>query len=177
MVADNGIFRMSQTQDYGSVITSSAGGQVFIAQKFAFSDLPQVTSFQAIFDQYKIEALEIWITPSSTTSPSVLPSQYVAVVDYDEATNPSSFAQLLQYQNVNEVPFTNGVYYHFTPHTGMSIGAPGTFGGAGNITAPWIDSASPSTPHYGIKIGMYASAVTVSLQIRARFHMAFRNLF
>jgi len=171
--SDNRPYRFAQIADYGTLVTTSAGGQTFGSQAFKLNDLSQAASFQAIFDQYRIAAVEVWITTTSTTGISN-PSAYTSVVDYDDAVVPSNVSQLLQYTNCAEVPLTNGVYFHFVPHATATLQ---TGSGVETVPAPWINSATPAVLHYGIKVASYTTAITYQIQCRARFHVEFRNVF
>jgi len=171
--SDNRPYKFSQMADYGTLVTTSAGGQTFGATAFKLNDLSQAASFQAIFDQYRISSVEVWINTTSTTGiPN--PPAYTAVVDYDDAVVPSNVSQLLQYTNAAEVPLTNGVYFHFTPHATATLQ---TGSGVETVPAPWINSATPAVLHYGVKVGSYATSTTYQIQARARFHVEFRNVF
>jgi len=171
--ADNRPYRFAQMVDYGTLVTTSAGGQTFGATSFKLNDLTQASSFQAIFDQYRIASVEIWVNTTSTTGiPN--PPAYVAVIDYDDAVVPSNITQLLQYTNCAEVPLTNGVYYHIIPHATATLNSGS---GVETLPHPWINSATPAVLHYGLKVGSYATSTTYQIQARARFHVEFRNVF
>jgi len=171
--SDNRPYKFVQTIDYGTLVTTSAGGQVFFAKGFSANDLPQISSFQALFDQYRISAVEVYLTTSSSTGISN-PVSWFAAVDYDDATTPSNTNALLQYTNVVEAPLSNAVYFHFTPH---AVGNLATGSGAMNLPAPWINSATPSVVHYGVKGASYATATTYQISCRVRMHVDFRNVF
>jgi len=171
--SDNRPYRFSQIADYGTLVTTSAGGQTFGSTGFKLNDLTQASSFQAIFDQYRIAAVEVWITTTSTTG-ILNPPSYCTVVDYDDAVVPSNVSQLLQYTNCAEIPLICGSYYHFVPHATAVLN---TGSGVETVPAPWINSATPAVIHYGIKVASYATATTFQIQCRARFHVEFRNVF
>jgi len=171
--SDNRPYRFSQMVDYGTLVTTSAGGQTFGATAFKLNDLTQASSFQAIFDQYRIASVEVWVACTSTTG-ILNPPLMCAVVDYDDAVVPSNITQLLQYTNCAEVPLTNGVYYHIIPHATATLNSGS---GVETVPHPWINSATPAVLHYGVKVGSYATATTFQIQCRARFHVEFRNVF
>jgi len=166
-----------QNIEYGLVLTSSAGGATFFAKSFVFSDLPQVTSFTALFDQYKIDSIEVWITPTSTTNLNQTVVLYDAVVDYDDDTTPTTINQLLNYTNCVQQTATSGVYFRFVPHVAVAAFGGGVFTSFKNERASWIDSGSPAVRHYGIKMACTSAVNTVVFELRGRMHFSTRNVF
>jgi len=177
LVTGNRVYRCTQFVEYGNQFTSSGGGEVDGAKYFILNDLTQVSSFTSLFDQYKIEEIEIWW--STTASGLVGASdntRWLNVIDYDDA-NALTFNQLLQYPNVEDLSRNEGCYRRFRPHiatAAYNAGSP-VFSGFANETG-WIDSGSPSVQHYGAKVALSATASTYVLTLRARFHLAFRNV-
>lgn len=174
---DNRTFEFCQLVDLGSVLTSSAGAATFYGTAFNAAQLIQISSIQALFDQYKIKELEVWITPVLSAATTVTSLLYSAV-DYDSSATPSSINQITQYQNVMETNATNGHYRRWRPHVGMAVGIPNTsVQGMGNVVAPWIDSLTTGVNHNGLVIAMAASATTVTLNLRVRYTVQVRNVF
>jgi hypothetical protein len=170
---DNQVFKIIQSFDSGTFLTSSAGGDVFSATSFLLSFLPQYTSFTAVFDQYRIAMIEIWITPTyqdyiggSSTA------RYLTVIDYDDDATPTTTGQLLSYANCTDLSPYTGVYRKFVPHCASSGPSSNL-----NVAAPWFDSASSSAKHFGLKCGMFSSTITSSLQLKTRYTVEFRNVF
>jgi len=170
---DNQIYHIIQSFDSGTFLTSSAGADVFSATSFLLSFLPQYASLIAVFDQYRIAMIECWITPTyQDTSGGNSNSRYLTVIDYDDDNTPSTTGQLLSYSNCTDTSSYTGVYRKFVPHCASS--GPST---NLNVTAPWIDSASSSAKHFGLKVGLFTSNVTTTLQLKTRYHVEFRNVF
>jgi hypothetical protein len=175
---DNSVHRFIQTTDNGVVFSSNASIPTFYARAFTFGDVVQQSSFATLFDQYKIAEVEVWISPViSAASASVpAPVTWYSVVDYDDATSPTALSTFQQYTNVVTTPTTSGHYIRFKPHVAESLYS-GAFTSFGNIKAPWIDVASPSVQHYGIKVGCNVSATTINFQLQMRLHFECRNVF
>lgn len=170
---DNRVYSMKQFIDYGTILTSSAGGEVDFARAFTFSDLQSVGSFQAVFDQYKIDKIELWIWPSNAPVSGSFGSysRWLSVIDYDD-TAALTANSLLQYQNCVELSANSALYREFRPHIALL----GQSSGNINVPSKWIDcAASSSVPHYGLKIVSYSTAITFTLNMRACYHMSFRN--
>jgi len=166
-----------QNIEYGLVLTSSAGAATFFAKSFILSDLPQQSSFTTLFDQYKIDNIEVWVTPTSTTNLNQTVVLWDAVIDYDDDTTPVTINQLLNYTNCVQQTATNGTYFRFRPHIAVGAYTGSVFTGFRNMPSDWIDSASVSVRHYGIKIGCTSAVNTVVFELRARMHFSTRNIF
>jgi hypothetical protein len=167
---DNRTYRTVQSVDYGAVLTSSSGGAVYYAKFFSFGDLDQVSSLASIFDQYRIDEIEVWASTVGSTLTGL--ANLYGVVDYDDANNLSSLAAARQYSNCMEVPIDTGIYFSFRPHTALSAAG----SGQPNVPFPWTNSATQGQPAYGVKFAMGSSSVTRILYVNARFHLTFRNI-
>lgn len=180
---DNKIHRFIQSSNLTTVLTSNTSAFQGYARSFTFSDLVQATSFQTIFDQYRITDLEVWLIPGYTNSSSFTPGvsgQLYTVTDYDDDTTPSSSNNLLQYTNVMQGPPILGHYRRWKPHVAEALYGGGAFTSYGNIPAPWIDMSSSSVKHYGFKAGVDpagSSGSVVSYGLNIRIHFECRNVF
>jgi hypothetical protein len=174
---DNKVHSFIQSLDFGNVVTTSNTVPTFYSRAFTFNDVQQVTSFTSLFDQYKIDLLEIWFQPEvNLTSGAVSNPFWYSVVDYDDATTPTGLNQLQQYTNVIETTFRDGHYMRFQPHVAVAAYS-GAFTSFLNQKSTWIDSASPSVQHYGIKAGMNVTPSTINLHLCVRIHFSCRNVF
>jgi len=176
--SDNMVHHFVQTVEYGNLLTTSAGGAVFLGKSFVFSDLPQASSFTALFDQYKVDKIELWVYPTSTTANNQqTPVLWDLVIDYDDDNTPTTIAQLQNYTNCIEQSANCGAYVCFQPHVAQALYGGGVFTSFGNKPCGWIDSGSPGVRQYGIKMACTSAAVTYVFQVRARFHISTRNTF
>lgn len=173
---DNSEHHFIQTNDLGVVVTTSTTVPVFYARSFTYTDVNQVTSFTAIFDQYRIDEVEVWMVPNLSATTNNSPSLWYSVVDYDDAVAPTMLATLQQYTNVIMTPMSNGHYVRFKPHCAEAVYA-GAFTSYGNILAPWIDSTSSSVQHYGFKAGFNSTPNAYGVQMVIRFHFSCRNVY
>jgi len=173
---DNSAHHFIQTQDYGTILTTSNTVPTFTSKSFTFNDVQQVASFQALFDQYRIDEVEAWIAPVKASAADGNNANWYSVVDYDDAATPTGLGSLQQYTNVITTPMTNGHYIRFKPHVAESLYS-GTFTSFGNIKAPWIDSASPGVQHYGLKMGFNVTPTALAINLIVRLHFSCRNTF
>jgi len=179
---DNKVYRIHQEVNFGPQSTSSAGGEVVYTQSFVLSNLPQVSALTAVFDQYKIDTVEVWIIPNTNTTGNAAGFDgytISSVIDYDDdSTSGVTSASLQQYQNCVMSSRFEGIYRKWRPHVqGALNNASNSLVGSENLTSPWIDCAQPSIKHYGLKLVQTATATTAVVAVRARFTVSFRNVF
>lgn len=172
---------ITRTVDYGQ-ITSSTGTNTFSGQVFKLSDLPNYTQFTNLFDEYRIRAIKCYFIPTfnvnyGTTGTATLP-QLISAIDYDDATTPSSTAQIYSFDTCR----VHGIFDKMTTRTfkpALSLAVyTGSFVGYGQRQDQWIDCNSPGASHYAMKWGMVnfsnASGV-VNAYLEATFYIEFRK--
>lgn len=158
--------------------------------KTATIAMPNYAEFTSMYDQYRIDWVEVRFmfsnNSSSVNSPAtVLPAFYIAK-DYDDA-NSAGRPELEQYNNLKiwqaggqtnrngifkvrvkpraAVQYYNGVASGYGPTQGQ----------------PRIDTSSPAVPHYGLKMAWdtfkspAASTIIGYLNIAATYHMTMFN--
>jgi hypothetical protein len=173
---DNKVHNVVQMSSRGSVLASDPVVPRFLGLQFnATTDLTNFGDFNAIFDQYRIMELETWIYPQNTGVTAVNVSNYYTVIDYDDANTPGSTIELLQFTNVTKNAVTQGVYRKWRPHIASAVYS-GAFTSFANEKSTWIDVASGSVQHYGIKLALDPSAGTVNLIVDVRIWVQFRNV-
>jgi hypothetical protein len=162
------------------IVQSSTSANTYGSLQFLLSDLNEVASYTAIFDQYRIRSLSICFIPNTTaavsnaTISSFAPVIYTAV-DYDDNGTPSSLATVLNYANVRYHASGSNFTITFKPHISIA-GFTGTFGGFVNEPAPWIDAASTNVQHYGLKYALPSASLISAWQCIARYTIDFRNI-
>jgi hypothetical protein len=173
---DNKPHHVWQTAELGNILTSSAGGEVDGVQSFTMNQIQGISSWLAVFDQYKIQEIEVWFTLSGSVNTNPDNFRWFTVVDYDD-TSVVTVNALLQYSNVTDSGRNEGVYRRFRPHVATQIATTGSTTLSKNEPSGWIDSAQPAALHYGTKFALTATSTTVVLAARVRFHIMFRNCF
>jgi len=143
---------------------------------FLFSSLSDSYNWAQVFDQYRIDFVEVWYVPGVTdiTGASNL-GLLTTAVDYDDATAPASVAGMLNHEDSLTTRGIAGHYHKFKPHVAIATYS-GAFSSYGNVQSPWIDVASPSVEHYGLKAAwtvcdastyVYDMVVRLSVSVRA----------
>lgn len=158
------------------------------------SALPQWASFTALFDQYRIAAIEMTlsysrnsdsVTSAAGTSPPTAMPLLHSIVDYDDATAPTTAAYMLQRSedNIWQVGDNSRTQKKWLIKPKIALGAyqASAFTGyAQGSPNQWIDTAYPNVQYYGLKLFM-DSFPGVSTQlgyatIHCRFFLEFKNV-
>jgi hypothetical protein len=178
MKLDNQVYRVRQIVELNGILTSSAGAGVSQGLAFNLAQLPQVSSWTSVFDQYRIDAIELWITPTQATTTATPDGwRWYSAIDYDDDGTSITEAAIQQYTNVSDCNRMEAVYRKFRPHIEGAVNASGSAVLAQNIPSAWIDSANTIVKHFGLKLYMQATVITVLLGLRMRFHVSFKNVF
>jgi len=178
---DNSIHNVIQTVKIGSVLSSSNTLPTFSGVYFtANAHISQFTQWAAVFDQYRITEIEIWLEPDVTNLSTVTNlglSKFYSIVDFDDANTPVATSDLMQYSNVIVSGATTGHYRKWRPHVAMAA-FQSTFTGYANVASPWLDCASGDIQHYGIKMAMDALPSTLISVVVAtvRIWVQFKNI-
>jgi hypothetical protein len=174
--------RISENHEYpfdldfesSSVIISSNATRTDFAINIELSALFNSSNFTAIFDQYKITEVEVFIYPTLTNSAAYVANS-MSVVDYDDSNTLSSNSAYLNYENVEFSVVTNGHYRKFRPHIAIAA-YQGAFTGFANEAPQWIDCAYPNIQHYGVKFGVEQDNVNRVFNLLIRARVLFRNV-
>jgi len=169
---DSRVFTFCQEQLGANSFSTSASVPAFYSANFYISGLAQITSLTAVFDQYRIALIEVWLKPNvqSTTNTA---GDVATVLDYDDATPLTAFSDATNYDNCIVDGAQCGHYRKFVPHAALAAYS-GTFTSYCNVPAPWIDAASTSVQHYGFKVAATATGQVISYDLIVRYHLEFR---
>jgi hypothetical protein len=148
------VWRFLQRDDTTDVtpISGSSAAPVAGAYYFTLSNLANAPSFQALYDQYKVQALCVEFIPRfnavglSTTSNSPMR----VIIDYDDSTVLASAAAAEQYSSCIVLEAHESCKRIFQPHVAVAAYS-GAFTSYKNEPSDWIDIASDTVRHYGLK--------------------------
>jgi len=179
---DNKPFKFIQSVVNTAFLTQTAVGFVAVGQYFFLGMLDQVSTFVALFDQYRITEVEVWIQPRNVRTVDVSTSSHgllYSVVDYDDASVAAwSSINFREYSNCLITPADNGHYRRFKPHIAGAAYS-GAFTSFSNQTDQWVDCASQNVQFYGFKVGVDASDIagdSYTYNQEIRYHVEFRNV-
>lgn len=156
---------LSTSRDYlfkrsfqGGTILNNQLGNVTGGIAFQLADLPNVTEFTTLFDQYKICAVRIKFLPQSNTLQTLttgLTSNFCGtffyVVDYDDANAPASASVLCEYQNMKTRNPLREFKAYFKPKCVSTVFGSGVTVNAGTLKSQWLDVGQTTVPHFGFK--------------------------
>jgi len=130
-----------------------------------------------VFDQYRIVFVDLWSQPRQSVSygVGVNPGVMTSVVDYDDANALTSVIDAFDYENCLVGSMLTGHHRAFVPHSAKAVFS-GTFTSYGNESMQWIDAASQTVQHYGVKFSVNATDIIYSQDVFARVHLQFRNV-
>lgn len=124
------------------------------------SDLPNYTEFTALFDMYKIHLVKTTVifdknsASVSTASATNFIPNLIWVIDRDDATALGSLTEYEQYDDFKIRRLDKPVKIFWRPKVASAVYSGGAFTGYSSVGQRWIDCASPSTEHYGLKTGV-----------------------
>jgi hypothetical protein len=170
---DNVPYKIVQSVQGTGVWSTSTSLQTFYSPSMNISSLDQISSLAAVFDQYMVELIEFWLLPTTVATTS---GEIASVLDFDDSTALTTFAQAEDYQNCLIDKATGGHYRKFKPHVAVAAYGGGAFTSYSNVECPWIDCSSLTVQQFGIKFAATLTSAVVISDIVIRYHIAFRNV-
>ena len=154
---------------YSGTTTQTTVQDTLGAYAFDMSSVPGFSDLATVFDQYKIEAVSISFSPQTvftdSTSTYNAPRLYT-VIDYDDASAPTSLSVLRQYGTAVVTAPNKGVTRTLCPRQALLAYQGIATSGYVNSEASWVDVAYSQVQHYGVKYGIeQAAASQTTLQL------------
>jgi len=170
-------YNITQELTIGTAFSNSTASATFAGFNFTIGNLDQTGSLTAVFDQYRIQCIEIWLVPQerSNTSGTYGTGLLYTVTDYDDANALTTIGQANDYSNVMVTTAQESHYRRFVPHCAVAIFS-GAFTSYENVAAPWIDATSTGVQHYGIKIACGVVGAAQNYNMQVRYHCQWRNV-
>lgn len=160
------------TQTGGYNFSTSTTVPTYVGLTFALNGLNGYASYTALFDQYIIDELEVWIEPATVTSTYY--SELSTAIDVDDGNTPSTTGQVADKQGSLVGLGASGRYHRWVPHVAVATYS-GAFTSYGNVPPMWIDVGSPGVQHFGLKIAAAPTSIVISYQISVRAKCRFRD--
>lgn len=161
-------------------ITGSSAAPVFHSYSFRVQDLPDMTSYSQIWDQYRIDNITMIITPVTQAAlPAAAPgfAPLVVAIDSDDSIIPTSYAQVLGYGTAMLYgQLTCPVTRTFVPkYRGVAYN--GTTGVNSSVLSGFLDLAAGDIEHYGVKVAIRQSTSTniQSYYICFKYQVTFKS--
>lgn len=195
MRLDKFIYPFRQYCDDGlltySAVTSSALVDNVYAWQFTAAMIPQFATFAALYDVYSIKLIEFTIRPryAIETNPNASSmgtvaqrylSNYIVVVDHDDANLPTNYNALREYNTAREY-YDNPAKVKkivFKPAVAQIIYNNGITTANSERFSPWIDCANPNVPHYGVKMALPVNSTAnfLTMDISVRYLIEFKHV-
>ncbi len=161
----------------------------WVNRTFALTDIPQATSFRALYDQYCIFAVSTKIILNSNTDPGTNQNLQIGYVlnDKDGTGNPVNWNAFMERSAVkikNLYPSGNSacqatMYTKPRPLTQLYETAAST-GYAVNNKKVWIDMSDANVPHYGLLYGFNNGQeilnAPVNVTVMTTYYIGFKGL-
>jgi hypothetical protein len=145
------------------------------AYTFSLSALPDSTEFTSLYDTYRITCVKVNFVPLFTdTSATVAYPPLMTAIDYDDASS-TALTVLEEYDSALRSATGQFFTRTFTPKVAIAAYS-GAFTSFGQRTWQWIDAASPSVIHYGLKYALpVAGAANQVWSVNADLILQFRE--
>lgn len=179
---------------YTASITSGATPTIVPVKKafsFQLNDLPNISEYASLFDQFKITGIKFRVVPrTSMTTQGVVTGtvstvgygQVVTAIDFDDAVNPSSKDELLEFGSAKYTASSKIHQRYFSPKVLNAVWVNVVSTGYAPAKAPWIDLQNTNLPHYGIKLWIDApensgggSNSSISYDVYATYYFMCKN--
>lgn len=160
------------TADLGVAFTTSVIANTYYAYKVKLGAFADYAEYVGLFDQYRVNRVEVWLTPAAAAGSTVF-NQLMSAIDLDDANVPATTPEVEGKQGALTTMGGAGHYHSWTPHVANALYS-GAFSSYGNMVSPWIDAASINVEHYGLKVAAFTTPVAVNYNVAARIHVTFR---
>jgi len=150
--ASDQIYRYQAIQLFTGLTSSNIAG-VGAGTFFTFGGLNGAARLAAVFDQYRVTRLQIYITPPFTQITESTPdnAMFSSVVDLDDAGNPATHAAVQSKPGCVTTSICMGHYHSWQPMIAASVYT-GAFGGFGDLpSGTSLDCANTNVQYYGLK--------------------------
>jgi hypothetical protein len=157
-------------------LTTSAVAPTFAGLSFNINSLDNFSSLANVFDQYRIDEIEVQLVSGVTeeTISTQSTGTLYSAVDVDDAAVPTTLAQLGVYSSCVMSDSTVSHYHRWVPQFAVAAYS-GAFTSYGAMKG-FIDCSSPNVQHYGLKVGNSVSSATFSLQALIQYTVTFQSL-
>lgn len=157
---------------------------------FSLADVNQSTTFDALFDQYRITGVKVTIYPSfnmaydiTSGQPNQIPLVY-SVIDYDQFPASITPQVMYQYQTFKKSYFTRPHSRFFRPRalqSGVQVAASSFVGQLSVPQRAWMDMANRNVLYYGLILGIdFADASQIvsafACKVEATYYLQFRSV-
>jgi hypothetical protein len=153
--------------------TTSTVSNTFAGTFFALSSMNDASEYAAVFDQYRIMAVEITIMPT-TQLIAGLTGHLLSAIDYDDVATITP-ALNAQKSTVIISNLQDTIVRSFTPHVAIAAYSGAFTAYAVGPAHQWINTASSTVQHYGHKLTANPTTTAITYDLYTRVWFQFRN--
>jgi hypothetical protein len=165
---------VSQFEIRAAMATTTIAETFYSLAITASAHISDYASLSGVFDQYRIDQIEIWALPRNSASATIDTGLATTVIDYDDAALLASVAAANDYGNALIGRGDFGHHRPWQPHVAIAAYS-GAFTSFANVTSPWIDVASGGVQHYGFKWASSATSVVIVWDIIIKIQSSWKN--
>lgn len=161
------------------------------AWQFKLTDVVNNSDFQALFDQYKIDQIDVEVSnlhnaADATTNVNVMPTLFYAP-DYDDATVPTAMSQLSERQRAKQWTFRGDgqpLKFSIKPRVLSTVYREGLTSAYQTAPPAFVDIDNSDVPYYGLKMWLSTAYITAGapgprgethLRFNLKYHLSFRD--
>lgn len=145
-------------------LVQSATAVASVSLQFTLNLLGNLNSYIALFDQYRVQAVIVTATPTVFTNSGSPYTNYMprlySVLDYDDAALLTTINSAQQYDSCIVSPPCTSITRSIKPRIALAAYNGSVFTGYANVADQWIDLASPTIPHFGVKLVIEAGVAS-----------------
>jgi len=153
--------------------TTSTVSNTFAGTFFALSSMNDASEYAAVFDQYRIMAVELTIMPSTMVTTG-LTGHLLSAVDYDDVATITP-ALNAQKSTVVISNLQDTIVRSFTPKIALAAYSGAFTAYSVGPAQTWINTASTTVQHYGHKLTANPTTTAISYDLYTRVWFQFRN--
>lgn len=159
-------------------VVSTIGSDTAFKLEPTLQDLPNSTEFTSLYDRFKISGISFKLIPRinvAAVGTPAPPSQIFTCLDFD-GNGPTTLSALQQYQNLR---MTRGMSTHkryFKPALLMMAYQSGTSTAYIPKWNQYVDSANPTTPHYGLYGVIPNCGAAIPYDLEATYYISCKNV-
>lgn len=145
----------------GTIVSVNLNVPTLSSMTYTLSQLPNVSDFTALFDQYKITHVKLYakltLDPSAQTAVnSFYPTMYYSV-DHDDSATPTSLNDMREHGRTKMVVLRPNRYTAINIKPAVLNEVSRNPSGTTTFVPKWrqwVDMAHPDTVHYGLKYAL-----------------------
>lgn len=175
--ANNNVRLVKRHADFGQLVINPITGATG-AYTFRLNQVAGYTELTAMYDRYKINAVEVTFFPkvngvhTLTLVDTPDPYRLLTCIDYTDATPPANAAEVREYETC-EVTCVYEKHIRYVSY-------PKIVDNVSSTRSSYISTASASTAHYGLKYYHEPTANTgsglMTYNVECVFYMTFKDL-